>query len=251
MAVPALDSGADVPCWRARDGDVTFAFSTRLGGVSRAPFDSLNLGRSTADDPAAITENRRRLLAALGGAPDRLATVGQVHGTRVLRATTPGLVPDGDALVTTEPGLAVAVTAADCVPLVMAGPHGVAVVHSGWRGTADGMPRAAVEALCELAPIARERVHVYVGPSIRSCCYRVGADVAERFPAATRHLEDGAWHLDLVAACRIHLAAAGIRPEHVSDVGECTACDARRYFSHRRDGGATGRLWAVAVLDTV
>ena len=248
MAVPALDSGAGVPCWLARDADVTFAFSTRLGGVSRPPYDTLNLGRSTADDPEAVGENRRRLLAAIGATPERLATVSQVHGIRVRPATGPGLVADGDALVTRTRGLAIAVTVADCMPLVMTVPGAAAVVHSGWRGTADGMPAHAVAELCREALVPPALVHVYVGPSIRSCCYRVGDDVATRFPAATRHRVDGAWHLDLVAAARIQLAGAGILPDHVADLGECTACDAQRYFSHRRDAGTTGRMWAVAAL---
>jgi YfiH family protein len=248
MGLPTYDARTPVPCWIAYDSGAVLAFSTRLGGVSAAPFDSLNLGRSTADDPASVTENRRRLLERLGFDPARLANAGQVHGVRALRVTTPGLHPDADALVTTEPDLAIAVTAADCVPLVYVAPGAVAVAHSGWRGTADGMPRIALDAVCAAAGTEAASVHVYIGPSIRSCCYIVGADVAERFPIAARRVENGAWHLDLAAAARIQLAEAGVPATHVADTDQCTSCDRIRYYSHRRDQGLTGRLWAVAAI---
>jgi YfiH family protein len=248
MGLPTYDGRTAVPCWITYDSGCVLAFSTRLGGVSTAPFDSLNLGRSTADDPASVTENRRRLLERLGFDPARLANAGQVHGVRVLRVATAGLHPDADALVTTEHDLAVAVTAADCVPLVYVVPGAIAVAHSGWRGTADGMPRAALEAVCAAGGTSAGHVHVYIGPSIRSCCYCVGADVAERFPIATRRVENGAWHLDLAAAARIQLADAGVDSAHVADIDQCTACDRVRYYSHRRDHGTTGRLWAVAAI---
>ncbi len=248
MCSLAYDSAARVPCWMGETQGAVFAFSTRLGGISARPYDSLNLGRSTGDDPNAVTENRRRLLARLDLDPERLATAGQTHGARVARATEPVLHPDCDALVTTVSGLAIAVTAADCLPIVCIAPGAVAVAHSGWRGTAAGMPGAALEALCAASSAGPERVHCHLGPSIRACCYRVGDDVAEAFPDAARVRIDRAWHVDLATAARVQLIQGGVRPEHVSDVTQCTACHPDRYFSHRRDAGTTGRLWAVAAL---
>jgi len=247
-AVPDFTSTADVPCWRIHDGEAIVAFSTRLGGVSAPPFDTLNLGRSTEDDPAAVTENRRRLLVALAVDPTRLATAGQVHGTDLRQARTPELHPACDGLWTSERGLGLAVTGADCMPIAYVASGLVAVAHSGWRGTAAGMPVRALETVTRGAGVGPERVHVYVGPSIRACCYRVGDDVARQFPAAALQRRDGAWHLDLVAAARIQLAHAGADPAHVVDLLECTACTPSRYFSHRRDAGRTGRQWAVAAL---
>src|SRR5262245_39271099 len=114
----------DVPAWRIeRDRGAALAFSTRQGGVSEGPYQTLNLGRSTADRPEAVEENRRRLLASLDLDPHRLATAGQVHGIRVTRVTHPGLHAECDALVTTVPGLALAVTGADCLPLLYETPR--------------------------------------------------------------------------------------------------------------------------------
>ena len=244
-AVPRFDRRAAVPCWRIDDGAALVAFSTRLGGVSTAPYDSLNLGKSTDDDPAAVAQNRRRLLHELGLHHERIATAGQVHGVEVREALEPVLHMQCDGLWTRTPDLALAVTGADCMPLAYVAPTVVGVAHSGWRGTADGMPARGLEAVARAAGVGPEQVHVYVGPSIRACCYRVGEDVAQRFPASALQQRDGAWHLDLVAAARVQLARAGARPEHVVDLLECTACNPSRYFSHRRDAGRTGRLWAV------
>ncbi len=248
MCSLAYDSAARVPCWIGETEAAVFAFSTRLGGTSARPYDSLNLGRSTGDDPDAVTENRRLLLDRLGLDPERLATAGQIHGVRAVRVSGPMLHPDCDALVTTVPGISLAVTAADCLPIVCIAPGAVAVAHSGWRGTAAGMPRSVLEAVCAAADVGPEQVHCHLGPSIRLCCYRVGDDVAKAFPDMASVRIDGAWHVDLATAARVQLIQSGVRPEHVADVAQCTACHPDRYFSHRRDAGMTGRLWAVAAL---
>ncbi len=224
------------------------AFSTRQGGVSRPPFDTLNLGRSTVDDPAAVAENRRRLLDALGLDPGALATAGQVHGIELAHVTAPGHSPGCDALVTTVPGIALAVTTADCLPLLFHAPGAVGVAHAGWRGLADDMPGAALAAVADAARCAPERVTVHLGPCIRSCCYEVRDDVLQRFPSEIASRRDGRWYLDLPAAARRTLLAAGVPASRIFDTGACTACEPYWYFSHRRDRGATGRLWGVAAL---
>src|SRR5947209_5311704 len=135
-----LEVESPLPVWRPSEPDPAFrlAFSTRRGGVSAPPFDTLNLGRSTADAPDHVATNRARFLHALGLDPARVATAGQVHGTRVAEVRAPGFYPGADALVTRVPGIALAVTSADCLPLLLTAPGAVAVAHSGWRGTADG-----------------------------------------------------------------------------------------------------------------
>ena len=245
-----LDDAAPLPHWRLEpeESAVAMAFSTRLGGISAPPYDSLNLGRSTPDAEQAVETNRRRLLSALGLDPSRLATAGQLHSPVVAACTGPGHVPGCDALVTTSPGLVLAVTTADCMSLIYTAPGAVAVAHSGWRGTADGMPTAALRAVCSASGMGPDHVAVHIGPCIRSCCYEVGEEVARRFPEQTLIPAGGRWRLDLAAAARLQLAAAGLPVGRIADVGACTACDPNRYFSHRRDRGLTGRHWAIVAL---
>ena len=243
-----LDETSDPPCWRPRahDAAAVLLFSTRRGGVSRAPFDSLNLGRSTDDDPAMVHENRSRLLRLTRLAPERLATAGQVHGARVVEVVGPGHHADCDALVTRVPGVVLAVTTADCMALLYQAPGVVAAAHSGWRGTAAAMPVATLEAVCRLAGCGPDAVDVAIGPAIRGCCYEVGEDVAGRFPSAAVQATGGRPRLDLPTAAAMALGAAGVRPERLTDTGACTCCEPRHYFSHRRDRGRTGRHWGVA-----
>jgi YfiH family protein len=243
-----LEPNSPIPYWRSQvpRRDAVLLFSTRRGGVSRAPFDTLNLGRSTEDDAASVRENRERLLRLAGLEPDRLATAGQVHGSRVVEVVAPGHHPECDALVTRHRDVVLAVTTADCMSLLYHAPGVVAAAHSGWRGTADAMPVAALEAVCRLAGCAPDAVSVAIGPAIRGCCYEVGDDVAARFPAAAVRATSGRPRLDLPTAARIALGAAGVRPERLDDTGACTCCEPEWYFSHRRDRGRTGRHWGVA-----
>ena len=245
-----LDSSAAVPAWRfgAEPRGERMGFTTRRGGVSRAPYDTLNLGRSTADDLAAVSENRRRLLTALGLDPERLATAGQIHGADTLTVAAPGLAGPGDALVTTRRGLVLAVTAADCLPLLLAGAGGVAAVHAGWRGAAAGVAEAALRALSAAAGCAPGQVTAHFGPCIRDCCYEVGEEVAARFPAAAVRRAEAALRLSVPEAVRLRLLEAGVAPEAIHDTGACTACDPEWYYSHRRDRGVTGRHWGVIAL---
>jgi YfiH family protein len=243
-----LDGGATTPYWRPRTprpGSVLL-FSTRRGGTSGSPYDSLNVGRSTEDDPAAVTENRERLLLAAGLDPSRLATAGQVHGTRVVEVLAPGHHPECDALVTRVTGVTLAVTTADCMSLLYAAPGVVAACHSGWRGTAEGMPVKTLEAVCRLAGCTPDAVEVAIGPAIRGCCYEVGEEVASRFASEAVRRTEVKPRLDLPTAARRALEDAGVTPEALHDTGACTACEPFHYYSHRRDHGRTGRHWGVA-----
>jgi YfiH family protein len=242
----SIDAHSDPPLWRPGHGlpAIVAAFTTRRGGVSAPPFDTLNLGRSTDDRADAVEENRRRTLTALALDPARLATAGQVHGNAVTRADAPGLHPACDALVTTVPGLVLAVTAADCLPVLLVAPGAVAAVHAGWRGAAAGVAEAALAAVCALAGVAPDRVRAHFGPCIRDCCYEVGPEVAAQFPAEAIR-RDGRLMLSVPTAVRLRLLAAGVSPEGIEDTGACTACEPHQYFSHRRDRGRTGRQWGL------
>lgn len=217
------------------DGAVV-AFSTRLGGVSEPPFDSLNLGLLTDDAPDAVAENRRRLAAALGFEPEQVAFARQVHGTRLIEQ--PAEFAEADGHVLREPGTAALVFTADCLPVAVAGPKGAAMLHAGWRGLASGILAAGVEAV--------EATSAAIGPGIGSCCYEVGEEVLDAFSDLGEGIADGRM-LDLPEVARRQLAAAGV--ERVESAGLCTSCEADLFFSHRRDQGRTGRQGGIAWVE--
>ncbi|MBX5442689.1 MAG: laccase domain-containing protein [Solirubrobacteraceae bacterium] len=211
-------------------------FTTRRGGVSRGPFASLDLGRTDPalerDDPAAVAENRRRAAALAGGRALRLAR--QVHGAGV--ATDEDPAEEADGQVTRRADVAATVLVADCLPVAIAAPGRVAVLHAGWRGLAAGVLRRGVEALGDGPKAAA------IGPGIGVCCFEVGDEVREAFaahPAARRGR-----HFDLKLIARRELEAAGVA--EIADCDLCTACDPERFFSHRRDGDETGRQAGMA-----
>lgn len=230
--------------------------STRAGGVSPPPFDSLNLGTAAGDDPARVQHNRDRFAAAIGARPVFLK---QVHGADVVRlsAAQPFATPPAaDASFTTEPGLACCVLLADCMPVLVAAPEGraVAAAHAGWRGLSLGVIEAAARAVCEAASCAAADLDVWLGPCIGPREFEVGADVLRAFDAepverdqphfAWKPRADGAprWRADLPALARERLHRLGVR--RVSGGTWCTVEDASRFFSFRRDG-VTGRMAAA------
>jgi purine-nucleoside/S-methyl-5'-thioadenosine phosphorylase / adenosine deaminase len=207
----------------------TALFTTRRGGVSDGPFASLNLGLWTDDDAARVRENRARVARLSGG---RIAQARQVHGTRVV-AADPDAVEEADGQVTAERGVAAMALTADCLPIALVAPEGVAMLHAGWRGLADGVIAAGVEALRGLGA---DEVAAAIGPGAGPCCYEVGEEVHAAFGTSGRTL-------DLKALARERLEAAGVGAVH--DCGLCTIHD-ERFFSHRRDRGVTGRQAGVA-----
>lgn len=225
------------------------AFTARLGGVSRAPFESLNLGLLTDDEPSQVRENRRRLNASLGLAPARVVIGRQVHGAGIARHDAPqepapwaqpgADPPEVDGHVVAGGGLAALVFVADCLPIALSGPGGIAIVHGGWRGLAAGIVGAAASSIG-----AREAA---IGPGIGVCCYEVGDEVLAAFAPLGDGLARGR-RLDLVAVARRLLERAGVR--RIGSAELCTSCNPDLFFSHRRDGGATGRqaglIWKAA-----
>jgi purine-nucleoside/S-methyl-5'-thioadenosine phosphorylase / adenosine deaminase len=234
-------------------------FSTRVGGVSAPPFDSLNLGGKWGDVVEAVSENRRRFFTAAGVHGRSIYQARQVHGVAVVRVRAGddrGQVSrtDADGLCTDAPGLALGVFVADCIPALFADPRtgAVAAAHAGWRGTVAGVLPATVRALAGLG--ARpEDLRVALGPSIGPCCFEVGAEVvaafAPAFPAdVIRPSPKGKpdrWHIDLRAANRFLLERAGVPPAAIDDRPPCTSCERARFFSYRRDGAATGQMMGV------
>jgi YfiH family protein len=203
----------------------TALFTTRRGGVSEGPFASLNLGLKTDDDTERVRDNYERLRVQAG--VERLAQGRQVHGARVV-VDGEG-IEEADGQATSAPGVAAIVLTADCLPVALAGPDRVGMVHAGWRGLAAGVLEAGVEATGAVAAA--------IGPGIGPCCYEVGDDVRAVFGTTEPTL-------DLKAIARARLEAAGVAEIH--DCGLCTSCDAERFFSHRRDRGVTGRQAGLA-----
>jgi YfiH family protein len=214
------------------------AFSTRQGGVSEGPYESLNLGILTDDERDRVIENRRLLLSDLG--LPHVAMGRQVHGVAIKEwDRTPGEGPleELDGHATAVSGLGLLVLVADCLPVALVGPERVAMLHCGWRGLAGGIIEAALESFASPPAAA-------IGPGIGQCCYEVGDEVLAAF-SGYDDVADGRL-LDLRAVARQKLVAAGV--EQIEDVDLCTSCRPDLFFSHRRDNGVTGRQAGIAWL---
>jgi YfiH family protein len=223
------------------------AFTTRLGGTSEAPYESLNVAIKTGDDPDCVRDNRLRIAAALGRAPENVVMGHQVHGAELLwheGPQEPRVYADAvrspvdvDAHATDRPGLAALVMVADCLPIALVGPGGVASVHGGWRGLAGGIVEKAAERV--------NATDAAIGPGIGPCCYEVGQEVLDEFSGI-----DGAAAgrmLDLPAVAAALLARAGV--ERVDIARLCTKCNPQLFYSHRRDGERTGRQAGLVWLE--
>ncbi|HSV69242.1 MAG TPA: peptidoglycan editing factor PgeF [Methylibium sp.] len=234
---------------------VAALMSTRAGGCSTGPFESLNLGDAVGDDPACVERNRERFAAALGAAPTYLR---QVHGRRVVPLPVSG-TPEADACVTTAPGVACVIQVADCLPVLLAAPdaRGVAAAHAGWRGLAGGVVEATVAALGEAAACAPAELEAWLGPCIGPRAFEVGEDVLAGFgvgPQATHPRfvagRPGHWLADLAGLAHDRLTALGIT--RVTGGRWCTVEDASRFFSFRRDRprfGNCGRMAAAIWIE--
>jgi polyphenol oxidase len=249
-----LDPDWLVPDWQVPG--VGAVMTTRRGGGSRPPFDSMNL-QPGVDDPAAVAANQARLAAAIGAAPIFLQ---QVHGDRVvrLRASDSRLgaaQPVADAAVTTEPAIACTVRVADCLPVLFAAPgaRAVGAAHAGWRGLAAGILERTVAALCEAAACRPADLSAWLGAAIGPARFQVGADVLEAFGATalvpgTRFVPErpGKWLADLPGLAHDRLRRAGV--QRIGGGIWCTVADSARFFSFRRDA-TTGRMAAAVWID--
>jgi YfiH family protein len=224
-------------------------FTTRQGGVSEGPYESLNLGILTDDDPGHVRENRHITAAMVGLDAERITMGWQVHGAEIRDwtgvAPDPGYADPGgrdleklDGHITRDGGVGLLVMVADCFPVALSDGEQVAMLHCGWRPLAGGILEKALERF-ESTPSAA------VGPGIGGCCYEVGEEVLEAFTDV-----DGAASgrmLDLRKVISARLAAAGVTDVQHDD--HCTSCEPDLYFSHRRDDGVTGRQAGIIVRD--
>lgn len=230
------------------------AILTRIGGVSRGPYATLNLGHTVGDDLEAVEENHRRALSPLGFSPSGIVSPWQVHGSQVDvvgRQDVGTVRPETDALVTASPGVPLMMRFGDCAPILLCDPVSgvVGMAHAGWRGVVAGVVEASVRTMTEQLRCDERDIWAGIGPTIGPCCYEVGADVAGEVtsacPEGANVVErtDGRVHVDLPAAVEAQLRAAGIR--QIDQSGLCTSCRVDEFFSHRAENGHTGRFGVV------
>lgn len=238
------------------------AFSTRRGGVSEGSFAGLNFSCREGDPVEKVGRNWELWADAFQLPLSRFAVMNQVHGDRILaingasREKLPDRpFPSGegwqfDALVTSRPGIAIGVRTADCVPILMVdkGRRVIAAAHAGWRGTALNIAGKVIDTLEKDFSSRKSDLLVAIGPAIGPCCYQVAAPVwrafagfLDRLSLLRPHPEKDRWLLDLSLVNRLQLEERGVPPENIFSSGYCTSCRDDVFFSHRRDGGKTGR----------
>ncbi|MCK4546225.1 MAG: peptidoglycan editing factor PgeF [Candidatus Eisenbacteria sp.] len=235
------------------DAALIHGFSTRLGGVSRGPYASLNLWHESGDPTGNVLENRSRLATALNIDPPELSTARQVHGDQVIdvRESFCDRSFDADGVVTDQAGVVLAVGTADCVPILLWDPehHAIGAVHAGWKGAALGIARRAIRKMIDAFGSRPGGIRAAIGPAAGPCCYEVGPYVAGKFaPDYVVRLPGKRPHLDLWASNRHQLLEAGLTDAHIDMANLCTLCHPDLFFSYRRDNGVTGGMLSVIGL---
>jgi YfiH family protein len=236
---------------------LTHAIFTRRGGVSQAPYHSLNLGQTVGDDPKAVKKNFQQACQAVNIRPDQTVSCYLVHRTDILtinKTNRRQVMGQADGLITGEPDIYLFMRFADCTPLIFYDPirGAIGLTHAGWRGTMQNAAGATVTAMVNQLGCRPQNIVAVIGPAIGPCCYEVGADV---IAAATKSFTDSASlfihrngranhaHFDMWAANRRQLAASGVGQIIQSEI--CTACHTDEFFSHRAEKGRTGRFGVI------
>jgi len=253
--------------------NVPHAFTSRIGGISSRPYDSLNLGLSCGlnlvpspkpnapeDSPDNIRENHARVFEAIGCAAHQHAWVHQVHAADsvVVDMVNAGEHPNADALISQTPGIVLSIRVADCVPILIAGQAGqvVAAIHAGWRGVVQGVVLKTIEKLSRQFNTPELELTAAVGPCIGSHHFEVGEEVADAFRRIQLHdavldRPGGKPHIDLTRAVVSQLTASGIRRTQIDYTNLCTFSNPEDFFSHRRDRGITGRMAAIIAVRSI
>lgn len=224
-----------------------FAMSRKTGGASPPPLE-MNLSFHVGDLKENVQSNRALFFGGLGLREENLAIPEQVHGTEVRRIASPGAVEQCDGMITDRSGVYLCVSVADCMPVVLADRKNrvVAVLHAGWRGTAGGIVRRALEKMVREFQTDPSNMIAYLGPSARSCCYETGGEVAAHFPDAAVEFRGGKSFVHLDKANLLQLQEAGVGENQIERSPLCTICNGDQLHSYRRDGSRSGRMIAVA-----
>lgn len=247
-----------------RAGVSVQGFTTRHEGLSRPPYNSLNLGLNTDDLPTRVEGNRSLLARAVGSQLEQLVTVSQTHSSDILVIDSPN--PDfthfqkieSDGIVTNQRGVLLGIGVADCYPILLLDPvnKAVAALHAGWKGTAAGIVRKGVAALTDFFGSRPADILAAIGPGIGPCCYEVDEPVRRAFTfhgngwePFTESVAPDRWRLNLAEANRLQLLQAGVAPGNVTMPTHCVCCTPELFFSYRRDNGETGRQMGFIMLN--
>jgi len=251
------------PSWAGDGTGICAGFTTRNGGISRPPYNSLNLGYNTADHRSNVEGNRSMVARAFDLPPHMLLTVQQTHGSDILVLNEANYDlshfqgVECDAIVTNQSGIMIGILVADCYPVLLYDKRhrAVAAIHAGWRGAAAGLIQKTINSLRQEFGSAPEDLYAAVGPGIGAHRYEVDRPVRDAFRAGTDNWSRiaaetglGKWLLDLRLSCQLQLAAAGLSPERIEAVEQDTCCHRELFFSFRRDNGETGRQMGFALL---
>jgi len=241
----------------------TQGFTTRHEGVSRPPYNSLNLGMNTQDQQATVEGNRSLLARAFGVNQEALVTPRQVHGSDILVINEPNedfshfLSVEGDAVITNQPNVMIGVCVADCAPILLCDSDKkiIAVVHAGWKGTADRLVLKAVAGMQSEFGSDPGHIQAAIGPCIKKCCYEVDEPVRHAFQKGgitwdlcAELTAPGTWQLDLAAANRELLMQAGLASDSIQTSDQCVCCHSEQFFSYRRDKEESGRQMGFIML---
>ncbi len=247
-----------------KTGLVNHGFTSRLGGVSKAPLASMNLGIGRGDDPVAVKENYKIAGHAIGFDPERLVFFPQVHKNDIFIAKEEdagmgfrAIRPEFDGIITNVKNLPLATFHADCTPIFLLDPvkQVVGVVHAGWRGTANKAVRNAISKMQEAFNSNPSDILAGIGPCGGICCYETDRDVPDAMVAALGSEAENyfkpvgnKWHIDLAGLNRLNLVKSGVLPENITLSGICTVCNSDTYWSHRATGGVRGAMAAIIML---
>lgn len=232
--------------------NVIAAQSTREGGVSPAPFDTLNLGMSVNDNETNVIKNRELFFGALNISPEFVTKSHQVHGTKVMIVNEPVITEGYDGLITNKPGIFLAVSIADCTPILIHDEknNAVAAIHAGWRGTAGKIVSNALQLMKKNFNTEGKDCKAFIGACISYENFEVGGEVAENFTDDLKRFDKARnkWFVDLKAANKNQLLEFGLVPDNIEVNGYCTVRNNDLFFSHRAGKGNTGRMMAVIGL---
>ncbi len=229
---------------------VICGFTTRNGGVSSPPFDSLNVGYHTSDNTLNIRENRRIVYSYLEVEKTNVALMEQVHGKKISIVETGGIFPATDGLITSKPGVMLAVIVADCIPLLLfdSAHNGIGAIHCGWRSITAGTAEKALKKMIEEFGTQPENVIAAMGPSAGPCCYETGEDTAMLFRSTSAIKRGGEIYIDLKVELKDHLLMVGLNSRNIEIFPDCTICNEKLYFSHRRNNVSSGRMMGYIMI---